>query len=55
MCGKSAFDRGNMHKHVENIHFPDRFTYPCKYCNQLFGTRKKMYYHVQTKHKHDKC
>ena len=54
ICGRSSSDRGNMHKHVENIHFPNRFSYACKYCDHSFGTRKKMYYHIQTKHKNDR-
>ena len=51
ICGRCAQDRGNMRKHVENIHFPDRFTYPCKYCGLYFGTRNKLNNHMTTQHK----
>ncbi|XP_023339295.1 protein tramtrack, beta isoform isoform X21 [Eurytemora carolleeae] len=50
LCGKSTRDRGNMRKHVENIHFPNSFQYPCKYCDETFGTRNQLNIHISKLH-----
>ena len=52
LCGKSTRDRGNMRKHVENIHFPNSFQYPCKYCEETFGTRNQLNIHISKLHTH---
>ena len=46
MCGKSGKDRGNLRKHVENIHFPGTFNYQCKYCFENFSTRNSLNIHI---------
>ena len=46
MCGISGKDRGNLRKHVENIHFPGRFSYLCKYCNETYTTRNLLNLHM---------
>ena len=51
LCGKLAKDRGNMRKHVENIHFPNSYTYPCKYCAEMFGTRNSLNMHISKVHR----
>jgi len=51
VCGKVGKDRGNLRKHVENIHFPGSFTYTCKYCQQTFTSRTHLNHHVTSLHK----
>ena len=46
MCGKTSKDRGNLRKHVENIHFPGTFNYRCKYCFENFSTRNSLNIHI---------
>ena len=46
MCGKSGKDRGNLRKHVENIHFPGTFNYHCKYSFENFSTRNSLNIHI---------
>ena len=53
LCGKSSTDRGNMRKHVENIHFPGTFTYPCNVCNKVFNTRNNLNHHKSKYHRTD--
>ena len=50
LCGKEGTDRGNLRKHVENIHFPGTYSYPCKYCNETFTTRNQLNNHVSKIH-----
>lgn len=50
LCGKSAKDKGNLRKHVENIHFPGQFEYPCKICQKPFSTRNRLNHHVSKEH-----
>jgi len=50
LCGKSTRDRGNMRKHVENIHFPNSYQYNCKYCAAMFGTRNQLNMHISKLH-----
>ena len=51
VCGKVGSDRGNMRKHVENIHFNGSFIYDCKYCSQTFTSRNKLNHHISGSHK----
>jgi len=51
ICGKESAHKGNLGKHVENVHFPDSFSYNCKYCNQVFNTKNKLHVHVARTHK----
>ena len=50
LCGKAAKDKGNLRKHVENIHFPGQFEYPCKICQKPFSTRNRLNHHVSKEH-----
>ena len=54
VCGKISKDRGNLRKHVENIHFPGSFTYSCKYCQETFTSRTHLNHHVTNVHKNAK-
>jgi len=54
VCGKVGRDRGNLRKHVENIHFPGSFTYSCKYCQETFTSRTHLNHHVTNLHKNAK-
>jgi len=50
LCGKVGNDRGNLRKHVENIHFPGSFSYDCKYCTESFTTRNNLNIHISKTH-----
>ena len=50
LCGKVGNDRGNLRKHVENIHFPGSFSYDCKYCTESFTTRNNLNMHISKTH-----
>jgi len=50
ICGKTSDHKTNLRKHVENIHFPGTFTYPCKYCSEIFTTRNFLNMHVSKIH-----
>ncbi|XP_023339306.1 broad-complex core protein isoform X31 [Eurytemora carolleeae] len=54
MCGKFATNRGNLKKHVENIHFPGFNQYICKQCGDLFTTKNNLNHHVSRVHNHPK-
>ena len=51
ICGKQGSDRGNLRKHVENIHFPGTLSYQCKYCTETFTTRNGLNHHFSKMHK----
>ena len=51
ICGKQGSDRGNLRKHVENIHFPGTLSYPCKYCTETFSTRNGLNHHFSKMHR----
>jgi len=51
ICGKESAQKGNLGKHVENVHFPSFFSYDCKYCSQSFNTKNKLYVHIARTHK----
>jgi len=50
LCGRTAKDKGNLRKHVENIHFPGQYENPCKICDKSFTTRNKLNHHVSKCH-----
>ena len=54
LCGKVGNDRGNLRKHVENVHFPGTFSYQCRHCPPpaaIFPTRTKLNNHMSAMHK----
>jgi len=51
ICGKVGNDRGNLRKHVENIHFPGSFVYYCKFCGKSFNAKNNMYFHISKTHR----
>ena len=54
ICGKTGNDRGNLRKHIENVHFPGIFSYQCRHCppdSAVFPTRTKLNNHMSTMHK----
>jgi len=51
LCGKVGNDRGNLRKHVENIHFPGSFVYYCKFCGKSFNAKNNMYFHISKTHR----
>jgi len=50
ICEKESNDKGNLRKHVENIHFPGSFSYLCKHCDKTFTTRNNLNHHVNSHH-----
>jgi len=51
LCGKENNQKGNLVRHVESVHFPNKFTHQCKYCNQIFSAKSSLYTHISNKHK----
>jgi len=50
ICGKVNGQKVHTENHVESIHFPGSFEYPCKHCDQTFSGRNKLYMHVNATH-----
>ena len=50
LCGRVSSQRGNLQKHVENIHFPGSVLWTCKFCGQTFTTRNNLNNHVTKAH-----
>ena len=50
MCGKEGNDRGNLRKHVENIHFPGTFIYTCRMCGEACFSRNNLNHHMSKNH-----
>eukprot|EP00091_Calanus_sinicus_P003585 TRINITY_DN13755_c0_g1_i1.p2 TRINITY_DN13755_c0_g1~~TRINITY_DN13755_c0_g1_i1.p2 ORF type:complete len:113 (-),score=23.96 TRINITY_DN13755_c0_g1_i1:20-358(-) len=51
MCGKSNSQKWNIMNHVESVHFPNMFTYSCKYCGKTFNAKNSLYVHMSTSHR----
>ena len=51
VCGKLSTQKTTLIKHLENIHFPDVFTYSCKHCGETFGKSNLLYMHISRHHK----
>ena len=49
-CGKVTKDRGNLKRHVENMH-TQGLEFPCTRCDKLFRSKKCLYNHNASKHK----
>jgi len=45
LCGKTSNNRYRMKNHVENIHFPGMFSYPCKFCDKILLTKQSFRKH----------
>ena len=60
VCGKRAKLNGTkpnktaLLNHVESVHFPNTFTYTCKYCGKEYNAKNTLQVHISTKHKNDK-
>ena len=54
MCGKSNASRPNIVNHIESVHFPNTFTYTCKYCGKTFNAKNSLYVHISTGHRGEK-
>ena len=52
VCGKVLTSRGNMKKHVENVHYerPIEEWEPCTECDRRFKTRNLLLIHLVQKH-----
>ena len=51
VCGKEGNDKGNLKKHVENVHYPGFHNYFCKHCNAEFTTRNSLNHHISKMHR----
>ena len=50
ICGKTALDKSNLKRHVENIHLHDSYIYTCVVCGESFGKKSLWNVHM-LKHK----
>ena len=50
LCGKENVQNANVVKHVENVLFPNLFSYQCKFCEKQFTARNSLYAHVLSNH-----
>ena len=55
ICGhSSANNKSNVINHIESLHFPNLFTYPCKFCGEEKKTKKSLIRHVSNYHQEEK-
>jgi len=52
MCGKSSSQKHHLMNHLESVHFPNLFTYSCKYCAKTFNAKNSLHVHISTSHRH---
>ena len=50
LCGHTSKFRMNLWIHIENIHFPGRFSHQCNQCNLTFPTKTKLGSHTVKTH-----
>ena len=51
LCGKENVQKANVVKHVESVHFPNLFSYQCKFWEKQFTASNSLYAHVSRNHK----
>ncbi|XP_023331618.1 protein bric-a-brac 2 isoform X9 [Eurytemora carolleeae] len=51
LCKKTALQKGNLMKHIENIHFPNSFVHTCRYCSKEFNAKNNLYVHISKYHR----
>ena len=51
LCQKAFNRKGHALNHLENVHFPQAFEYPCKQCQQVFSSKNQLYKHVHKEHR----
>ena len=51
ICGKDFVRRDHVINHLESVHFPNSYAYPCTFCGSFFNTRNKLYKHTFKFHK----
>jgi len=54
MCGKANAQKQNLMNHIESVHFPNMFTYNCKYCGKTYNAKNSLYVHMSTSHRDQK-
>ena len=53
LCSKfSHTARSNVRNHVESVHFPNTFSYPCALCDKSFPTKQSVQTHKSRTHKY---
>ena len=55
LCDKTCLQKGNLVKHLENIHFPNSFLHTCRYCEAQFNKKNLLYQHVSYYHRKEKA
>ena len=50
LCGKENVQKADVVNHVENVLFPNLFSYQCKFCEKQFTARNSLYAHVPSNH-----
>ena len=50
LCGKISRYRKDSFLHVEGVHFPGSYEYPCDQCDEKFDTKVKWRYHRSRVH-----
>jgi uncharacterized C2H2 Zn-finger protein len=51
LCHKTFNRKGHAVNHLESVHFPQTFEYPCKQCSQVFPSKNQLYKHVHKEHR----
>jgi len=49
-CGKESARRWHSLRHIEDVHFPGTYQYPCDQCDVVHDTKSKFYKHMNMKH-----
>ena len=50
LCGMISLKRSGSFEHVESIHFPGTYEYPCDQCDEKFDTNNKWRTHRSRVH-----
>ena len=52
LCNKFAHNgKANVRNHVESVHFPNTFQYPCDQCDNFFPSKNNVQLHRSRMHK----
>ena len=56
ICGKCSSSKARqiLQNHVESVHFPNLFTYTCKFCGRKYNSKNSLNVHVSTGHREEK-
>ena len=55
LCNKFAHSgKTHVRNHVESVHYPNSFLYPCDKCEKSFPSKQNFQLHRSRVHKHEK-